>query len=62
MIEEVTMYETRDGALFREAKEAEAHITDNICAELNEIIKMARRSLTMNLLDYGLNDNLLALS
>jgi hypothetical protein len=37
--EDVVMIKTKDGSLFESAKEAENYVTDQLCADINEILK-----------------------
>lgn len=39
MIEEVTRYKTLDDNLFKTEKDAETHIIDGVCTEVNELFK-----------------------
>jgi len=39
MFEVVEMVRTKDGSLFEDEKQAEAYVTDQLCGDINEIIK-----------------------
>jgi len=39
MFEIVEMVKTKDGSLFDDEKHAEAYVTDQLCGDINEIIK-----------------------
>ena len=39
MFEVVEMVKTKDGSLFDDEKHAEYYVTDQLCADINEIIK-----------------------